>query len=951
MASGFRQTAAGLANNSESGTTSPFPSSVAKYYSRSTGPRYRLGLSTKVSLETLPKGYSANHVHGKRELYERGNNKITKQRGNYPRKILSDRFLQSDVPSPKKGRLFSPSHRSQSIKPLCDKRTLPDGKLAMRKTNYKSTGFYGQVGPQGRVSHGQCASRLSEIPEVHLAGPGLSVPSPAIWPEHSTAGFHKITQTSGCLSSHTKHQITDLSGRHSSGGVKCFDFATAHECSDKPTPRSGVHNQFRKVDSDTNPDIGVSRIHNQFSDYEVLFTSREDNENVSPVQVPNAGESNILTPPISTVGFSRVLSASCMACPSPLSAPSVMPDRAGCVEQWGLSRYGPPEQTSSRGTAVVDIEYPSGQRKSNSPPLIRNDYHIRCLQVGLGGNVWQTFNQRALVTRGELSSHKCSGTEGSISCHTIIPETSIKHSSETSPGQYDSCLLHQQPGRNTLSEANVSYTRTMELVSTTQHISEGRIPPRCPERPSGQRIESVHRFERLENTVKGNKTFPQRQGNRPVCLQIDESTATVCKLAPGSSRLRDGRVYRGLESPEGICFSPVQLDSSNTDEGERRQCDSSFSSTNLASATLVAPLTRAGNKLTSSSPAVSKSPGGSVQCRGHSSNVPQAPVGRLGHLQRRCSTEGFSSTTTRLLSSATRQSTNKAYDSAWGKWSRWCDTREIDPISANLRDILSFLSDQFDNNLQYRTINVFRSAISSVHQWVDGKPVGQHPTVIRLMKGIANERPFKPRYSSTWDVSRVTSYLSSLGDNDKLCLRLLTKKLLMLLALISPERSSVLSDLNIQFLKKQPDGFTFTLTKPRKTGDPRSLTTIAFPSFTEDNTLCPLKCLESYLNATREFRTLPECEKLFLSIIRPHRPVSKGTIARWLCDTISASGIDSSIFKAHSTRAASTSTAAKKQLPLNDILKMADWTSASTFQRFYYKPTIDDSYAKTVLKA
>ena len=278
------------------------------------------------------------------------------------------------------------------------------------------------------------------------------------------------------------------------------------------------------------------------------------------------------------------------------------------------------------------------------------------------------------------------------------------------------------------------------------------------------------------------------------------------------------------------------------------------------------------------------------------------------------------------MSSATRQSTNKAYDSAWGKWSSWCATRQIDPISANIRDILSFLSDQFDNKLQYRTINVLRSAISSVHPWIDGKPVGQHPIVIRLMKGIANERPCKPRYSVTWDVSRVTSYLSSLGNNDKLCLKFLTKKLLMLLALISPERSSVLSDLDTQFLKIQPDGFIFTLTKPRKTGDPRSLTTVAFPCFPEDSTLCPLRCLKAYLTATNEFRTLPNREKLFLSPLRSHRPVSKSTIARWLCGIITASGINSAIFKAHSTRAASTSTAAKKQLLLNDILKMGDWT-------------------------
>ena len=78
-----------------------------------------------------------------------------------------------------------------------------------------------------------------------------------------------------------------------------------------------------------------------------------------------------------------------------------------------------------------------------------------------------------------------------------------------------------------------------------------------------------------------------------------------------------------------------------------------------------------------------------------------------------------------------------------------------------VKDILTFLSDQFDSNLQYRTVNVLRSAISSVHPWIEGKPVGQHPLVTRLMKGIANERPPKPRYTTTWDVTKVTTYLSA----------------------------------------------------------------------------------------------------------------------------------------------------------------------------------------------
>jgi hypothetical protein len=65
-----------------------------------------------------------------------------------------------------------------------------------------------------------------------------------------------------------------------------------------------------------------------------------------------------------------------------------------------------------------------------------------------------------------------------------------------------------------------------------------------------------------------------------------------------------------------------------------------------------------------------------------------------------------------------------------------------------------------------------------------------------------------------------------------------------------------------------------------------------------------------------------------------------------LCDVIQEAEIDSLIFKAHSTGAASTSAAAKNNLLLGDILKMGDWTSPSTFQRFYYTPVVDVSYAR-----
>ena len=50
---------------------------------------------------------------------------------------------------------------------------------------------------------------------------------------------------------------------------------------------------------------------------------------------------------------------------------------------------------------------------------------------------------------------------------------------------------------------------------------------------------------------------------------------------------------------------------------------------------------------------------------------------------------------------------------------------------------LSFL---FDAGLDYRTTGCHSSAISAYHEYNDEKPVGQHPKVCVLLKGVFNKR-------------------------------------------------------------------------------------------------------------------------------------------------------------------------------------------------------------------
>ena len=112
-----------------------------------------------------------------------------------------------------------------------------------------------------------------------------------------------------------------------------------------------------------------------------------------------------------------------------------------------------------------------------------------------------------------------------------------------------------------------------------------------------------------------------------------------------------------------------------------------------------------------------------------------------------------------IITAGWRRGTNSAYQSGWVKWNGWCDARRLNPVSCSVQHFLEFLTKVFYSGLQHHTINVVRSAVSMTHEKVEGVPIGQHPLVTRLMKGVYNLRPPKPRYTYTWDLDMVTQYI------------------------------------------------------------------------------------------------------------------------------------------------------------------------------------------------
>ncbi|MCG7878554.1 MAG: tyrosine-type recombinase/integrase [Candidatus Thiodiazotropha taylori] len=265
--------------------------------------------------------------------------------------------------------------------------------------------------------------------------------------------------------------------------------------------------------------------------------------------------------------------------------------------------------------------------------------------------------------------------------------------------------------------------------------------------------------------------------------------------------------------------------------------------------------------------------------------------------------------------------------------------------------MLEFLTELFEKGIGYSAINTARCALSAIGLVKDGFAIGAHPVVIRYMKGIFNLRPCGPKYTEIWPVSKVLTYLQKLSPIKELSLKLLTHKLVMLIALTLASRTQSIHLLSIENMSKGYDTYTLQyrgLLKQTKPGTNNPMAELkAYPI---DRRLCVIFTLKEYLKRTQSLRQSETC--LFISYIKPHKEVSRDTVSRWLRTVMSKSGIDCDKFKTHSIRSAATSKAKVSFVPIDKIMKVAGWSSTKTFGTYYNKPIRDETsvFTDAVLK-
>lgn len=349
-------------------------------------------------------------------------------------------------------------------------------------------------------------------------------------------------------------------------------------------------------------------------------------------------------------------------------------------------------------------------------------------------------------------------------------------------------------------------------------------------------------------------------------------------------------------------------------------------------------------------PSVRPSPVPSSQQRASSSKK-TTPPSRLDIVGKHLQDRGISQQAVELICKSWAAGTEKQYKSVWKRWCSWCITGEVDPLQGTAEHVVNFIGDCFKEGKSYSTLNSYRSALSSTFQLIKDDKVGEHPVVTRCLRGIYLAKPPVPRYETTWDVSRVTTYLSTLFPLCELTLKQLTLKTVTLCALVSCQRGQTLWSLDLNNLVTTDDAANFIITERLKTSRPGMKFEVYFPSLPDNPSLCPKSTLLEYIKRTEPFRSVngQYVSSLFLALVKPHHRVSISTLGRWIKTVLQSSGIDVNVFKPHSVRGASTSALYCRGATISDIMKLASWSNERTFHKYYNRPTARTSVSRMLL--
>ena len=140
----------------------------------------------------------------------------------------------------------------------------------------------------------------------------------------------------------------------------------------------------------------------------------------------------------------------------------------------------------------------------------------------------------------------------------------------------------------------------------------------------------------------------------------------------------------------------------------------------------------------------------------------------------------------------------------------------------------------------------------------------------------------------------MLKYISSINTEN---VQHLSCKLAILLAILCGQRErEILSLMDIRNITMEEACLIIRIGDLLKTSNRKFHNgELKFPKYIENTNICPVTTLKQYLHMTSKNRG--EIKSLFITQVRPFKPASKDTIARWIRETLSKAGIDTVYFR------------------------------------------------------
>ena len=860
------------------------------------------------------------------------------------RSIFVDNFC-----SPEKIGGISAGIQSKDSESLCSVGALQNGINPDGKTFGKGKERDDITRPERCLFYGPNMPASQKVPAVQMGRCATRVSSATVWIEDSSSTVYKNSKAGGISSKAEVHESDYLSRRSSCGspiGRRMSEPETLH-----PPTVTGFRfgSKLGKVASSPDSSNQVSRAHYRYCINDVEPSRGKSSPSRKIMQRGDKKSVAVSRSPGKPVRQDERHIRRCSSGPGLFPCPANQFDSGGS-EGHVISESGEAITSEYTGTSMVVHMSKKMERQEINPPLPCNDYHIRCFNARVGCPLSDGTDRGQMDSERDGTSYKLPGITSSLPSAAVFRQESTGLSHNGTVGQHHSDSIYQTQRGHPHGQFVAVGNPNVEMVYAEEDHSYCIPRTRSGKSNSGFSIPSVCGQIGMD-AQSGNFSPSLQEANilancRPVCIQDQSSGSPLCGMETGSGSNLDRCVLEVVDERTAVCISALLSLGSGVEEGGNRGNNGTSNSPGLDNSGLVSNVDSDVNCRAYSPPSRGSCPLPTAFRAATPLKHIDASSG-MACLREQFSSRGFSESVAEVLLDSCRHSTHKQYQSSWRAWCGWCVERHLSPISASVNAIMEFLVACEAKGLSYRTLGVYRSAISLYHERVANVPVGQNPDICKLMKGFFNRNPPRPRYTVTWDVQPVLLYLSNMPRWDKLSLKMLTLKMVLLLALVSLGRVSSLVNIDISNLVVSSSCLKFVPSKLRKQSRPGHVLRCVVVEAYGDRTLCPVSAVSAYLSKTKSLRGSEA--QLLISHIRPHKKVGSSTVSRWMIEMLDTAGVDTSRFKAHSTRGAASSASLKLGVSMKDILEAAGWCSDSTFSRFYHRPSANSMIARALL--